>query len=175
MCGMLQHPNLWIIKQKYDEKEKAWNLIYFPLPVTSAAMSPSALITFTCTMPTSFKLENDFITDCRRKVNTVISFLKCCRYLIWVAFRVLLTYRLSISLRSCGSSSGVTDRSAIETAADAVSVTSSTTKPRDSSSGSSRWWVCSLARVERSNWQLNQNQSKTSTDILSKNASPNLC
>lgn len=34
------------------------------LPVTSAAMRPSALITFTCTMPTSFRLQNDFNKPC---------------------------------------------------------------------------------------------------------------
>lgn len=67
---------------------------------------------------------------------------------------IVRTYRFSISLRSWGSSSGVTDRSAMDTWAEAVSVTSSTTKPRASSSGSSRWWVCSFARVERSSWQL---------------------
>lgn len=73
---------------------------------------------------------------------------------------VLLTYRLIISLRSCGSSSGVTDRSAMETWDEAVSVTSSTKQPRDSSSDSSRWWVCSLVRVERSNWQLDNKHSE---------------
>lgn len=51
------------ITQSYvsTERTAGWQIKTekFVLPVTSAAMSPSALITFTCTMPTSFRLEKD--------------------------------------------------------------------------------------------------------------------
>lgn len=67
-----------------------------------------------------------------------------------------LTYLCMIWCLSCGSSSMLTDRSEMETAAEAVSVTSSTKTPPPSSRGRSSLCVCSLLRSDRSMVDLNK-------------------
>lgn len=71
---------------------------------------------------------------------------------------------------SCGSSSMLTDRSDMETAAEAVSVTSSTSTPLPSSSGTSSLCVCSLLRSDRSMVHLRYTHTPTNwnRDIITE-------
>ena len=65
-----------------------------------------------------------------------------------------LTYRRRIWWRSAGSSRPLRDRSEMETAVEAVRVTSSTSVPLSSSRGSSSLWVCSLLIPDSFSWAL---------------------
>lgn len=72
--------------------------------------------------------------------------------------RFVLTYLWRISFLSWRSSNTLTDRSAMETAVEAVSVTSSTSVPSPSSRGRSSLCVHSFERTERSTWHLTHTQ-----------------
>lgn len=74
-----------------------------------------------------------------------------------------LTYLCVIWCLSCGSSSMLTDRSEIETAAEAVRVTRSTRTPSPSSSGMSNLCVCSLLRSDKSTVHLKKKEALTET------------
>lgn len=129
-------------------------------------LQPSAPSPERCPHPSGWRRTSTKPAEVINKGNQESSLIT--RASLWEGGFIKRTYRFSISLRSWGSSSGVTDRSAMDTWADAVSVTSSTTNPRASSSGSSRWCVCSLARVERSSWHLGQHRPLTWTQKTHK-------
>ncbi len=76
-------------------------------------------------------------------------------YWIW---EFVLTYLWKISFLSWWSSSMLTDRSEMETAVEAVRVTSSTSVPSPSSRATSSLCVHSFERRERSTWHLTRTQ-----------------
>ncbi len=75
----------------------------------------------------------------------------------WI-WEFVLTYLWKISFLSWWSSSMLTDRSEMETAVEAVRVTSSTSVPSPSSRATSSLCVHSFERRERSTWHLTRTQ-----------------